>query len=82
MKRRSRKELDYKNAKLFSRFTAFACVTVISSGLMLGGCGGPGGEKPEEGAEAEKDTSILVETASPPDGKYFSGRRFYRYGGV
>ncbi len=65
MKRRSRKELDYKNAKLFSRFTAFACVTVISSGLMLGGCGGPGGEKPEEGAEAEKDTSILVETASP-----------------
>lgn len=50
-----------KNEKMFSRITAFACVTVVSCGLVLGGCGAA--KKPAE--EEEKDTSILVETVSP-----------------
>lgn len=65
MKRRSRKETNTKDRKMFSRFTAFACVTVISSGMLLGGCGGPGPGQAAEGEEAQKDTSILVETALP-----------------
>lgn len=46
----------------FSRFIALTCVTMISSGLVLGGCA----EKGEtEGEETQKDNSILVETATP-----------------
>lgn len=48
-----------------SRFTALACVTILSSGLVLGGCAGKGGAEGEEGAEFQKDNSILVETAAP-----------------
>lgn len=44
-----------------ARFTAFACVTVMTSGLLLSGCAGPGSKDTVE----EKDTSILVETALP-----------------
>ncbi len=59
------KRTEGRNRKDFSRVLAFACVTVISSGLVLGGCGSPGGPGGPEGAAEEKDTSILVETASP-----------------
>lgn len=46
----------------FSRLIALTCVTMISSGLVLGGCA----EKSEtEGEEAQKDNSILVETVTP-----------------
>lgn len=54
MKNKVRKEI--------SRFTAFACVTILSSGLVLGGCGAA---KEEAEGEGQKDTSILVETALP-----------------
>lgn len=57
--------MKFKQGKAFSRFTAFACVTVISSGLVLGGCGSSDKEAEEA---AEKDTSILVETALPQRG--------------
>ena len=59
------KRTEGGNRKDFSRILAFACVTVVSSGLVLGGCGGPGGPGGPEGAAQEKDTSILVETTSP-----------------
>ena len=61
MIKRSKEKMTNENEKMFSRITAFACVTAISCGLVLGGCGAA--EKPEE--EAEKDTSILVETVTP-----------------
>lgn len=61
MIKRSKEKMTNGNEKMFSRITAFACVTAISCGLVLGGCGAA--EKPEE--EAEKDTSILVETTTP-----------------
>lgn len=61
MIKRSKEKMTNGNEKMFSRITAFACVTVVSCGLVLGGCGAA--EKPEE--EAEKDTSILVETTTP-----------------
>ena len=48
--------------KGFSRVTAFACVTMLSSGLVLGGCAAKG---EAEGEETPKDNSILVETATP-----------------
>lgn len=50
-----------KAEREMARFTAFACVAVMTSGLLLSGCAGPGGKEPVE----EKDTSILVETALP-----------------
>ena len=50
-----------KAEREMARFTAFACVAVMTSGLLLSGCAGPGGKKDAE----EKDTSILVETAQP-----------------
>ena len=64
MKRRSRKVTKTKDSMTFSRVTTFACVTAISCGLILGGCGGPA-PKQETESEAEKDTSILVETTLP-----------------
>lgn len=50
-----------------TRFTAFACVTMISSGLILGGCGGQGGPGgPAAGEESQqKEMSILVEAQIP-----------------
>lgn len=51
--------------KGFSRAVAFTCVTVMASGLVLGGCSGKGGAEGEAGAEQQKDNSILVETALP-----------------
>lgn len=54
-----------KMGETLSRFTALACVTILSSGLVLGGCAGKGGAEGEEGAELQKDNSILVETAAP-----------------
>lgn len=50
-----------KEERKMARFTAFACVTVMTSGLLLSGCAGPGSKDTVE----EKDTSILVETALP-----------------
>lgn len=50
-----------KEERKMARFTAFACVTVMTSGLLLSGCAGPGSKDIVE----EKDTSILVETALP-----------------
>ncbi|MBO5093046.1 MAG: efflux RND transporter periplasmic adaptor subunit [Lachnospiraceae bacterium] len=50
------------SGKRFSRITALTCAAAVSCGLVLGGCGAA--EKQPEG-EAEKDTSILVETTSP-----------------
>lgn len=50
-----------KAEREMARFTAFACVAVMTSGLLLSGCAGPGEKKAAE----EKDTSILVETALP-----------------
>lgn len=55
-----------RKEKMFSRIMAFACVTVVSCGLVLGGCGDPG--KGGKDAEEEKDTSILVETVTPETG--------------
>ena len=63
MERKSSNSITMESRRKFSRFTAFTCVTVISCGLVLGGCGGEKKGKPEE--EALKDTSILVETALP-----------------
>ena len=63
MERKSSNSITMESRRKFSRFTAFTCVTVISSGLVLGGCGGETKGNPEE--EALKDTSILVETALP-----------------
>ncbi len=57
-----------KESRRVSRVMAFACAAVLSSGVVLGGCGGPGGPGASDkasGEGAEKDTSILVETASP-----------------
>ena len=50
-----------KEERKMARFTAFACVTVMTSGLLLSGCAGSGSKDTVE----EKDTSILVETALP-----------------
>lgn len=50
-----------KEERKMARFTAFVCVTVVTSGLLLSGCAGPGSKDTVE----EKDTSILVETALP-----------------
>lgn len=50
-----------KEERKMARFTAFACVTAMTSGLLLSGCAGPGSKDTVE----EKDTSILVETALP-----------------
>lgn len=59
MERRTNKRR--KAEREMARFTAFACVAVMTSGLLLSGCAGPGGKENVE----EKDTSILVETALP-----------------
>lgn len=59
MERRTNKRR--KAEREMARFTAFACVAVMTSGLLLSGCAGPGGKENVE----EKDTSILVETAQP-----------------
>ena len=59
MERRTNKRR--KAEREMARFTAFACVAVMTSGLLLSGCAGPGGKDTVE----EKDTSILVETALP-----------------
>lgn len=59
MERRTNKRR--KAEREMARFTAFACVTVMTSGLLLSGCAGPGSKDTVE----EKDTSILVETALP-----------------
>ncbi len=50
-----------------SRFTTFACVTMVSSGLILGGCGGPAGSGGAAAGEdgAEKETFIYVEAQTP-----------------
>lgn len=61
MIKRGKEKMTNGNEKMFSRITALACVTAVSCGLALGGCGAE--KKPEE--EAEKDTSILVETTTP-----------------
>ena len=53
--------MENRKYRRMSRFTALACVTVISSGLVLGGCSGP----KEEAEGEEKDLSILVETTAP-----------------
>lgn len=50
-----------KEERKMARFTAFVCVTVVTSGFLLSGCAGPGSKDTVE----EKDTSILVETALP-----------------
>lgn len=50
-----------KAEREMARFTTFVCVTVVTSGLLLSGCAGPGSKDTVE----EKDTSILVETALP-----------------
>ena len=55
MKKGSKKE--------FSRLMALLCVTTLSSGLLLGGCGNAEAKTEEE--DSVKDTSILVETAMP-----------------
>lgn len=59
MERRTNKRR--KAEREMARFTAFACMAVMTSGLLLSGCAGPGGKENVE----EKDTSILVETALP-----------------
>lgn len=59
MERRTNKRR--KAEREMARFTAFACVAVMTSGLLLSGCAGPGGKENVE----EKDISILVETALP-----------------
>ena len=50
MERKSSNSITMESRRKFSRFTAFTCVTVISSGLVLGGCGGEKKGKPEEEA--------------------------------
>ena len=66
--------------KGFSRVTAFACVTMLSSGLVLGGCAAKG---EAEGEETPKDNSILVETATPKTeniSQYVVSIESYTYG--
>lgn len=61
-----RNVMECRVKRKVSRAAAFACTAMISSSLVLGGCGGPGGAEDRPGeAGAEKDTSILVETAIP-----------------
>lgn len=61
-----RNVMECRVKRKVSRAAAFACTAMISSSLVLGGCGGSGGAEDRPGeAGAEKDTSILVETAIP-----------------
>lgn len=54
---------DVRRNKGLSRVIAASCTAVLTSSLLLSGCGGKGAAEEEE--TTEKDNSILVETTLP-----------------
>ena len=61
-----KKKRDNRKTGGCRKTAALTCAAALYCALALGGCGSGEGKGPgKEGEEAQKDTSILVETASP-----------------
>ncbi len=61
-----KKKRDNRKTGGCRKKAALTCAAALSCALALGGCGSGEGKGPgKDGEEAQKDTSILVETASP-----------------